>query len=91
MKELPNPIVVYNGHNFELEALRHSTPISGDQNEGRYVGKLWEIEKRQSAALSIDWSCERFNVKRLGMYRISIRYPVSAGYLTIRYYADPVK
>ena len=27
----------------------------------------------------------------LGMYRISIRYPVSAGYLTIRYYPDPVK
>src|SRR6218665_1885504 len=27
----------------------------------------------------------------LGMYRLSIRYPVSAGYLTIRYYADPVK
>src|SRR6218665_3237081 len=27
----------------------------------------------------------------LGMYRVSIRYPVSAGYLTIRYYPDPVK
>jgi len=27
----------------------------------------------------------------VGMYRISIRYPVSAGYLTIRYYPDPVK
>src|SRR6218665_4046498 len=27
----------------------------------------------------------------LGMYRLSIRYPVSAGYLTIRYYPDPVK
>ena len=26
----------------------------------------------------------------VGMYRISIRYPVSAGYLTIRYYPDPV-
>src|SRR6218665_2068740 len=30
-------------------------------------------------------------VQVLGMYRISIRYPVSAGYLTIRYYPDPVK
>jgi len=27
----------------------------------------------------------------LGMYRLSIRYQVSAGYLTIRYYPDPVK
>src|SRR6218665_3591148 len=27
----------------------------------------------------------------LGMYRLSIRYPVSAGYLTIWYYPDPVK
>ena len=27
----------------------------------------------------------------VGMYRLSIRYPVSAVYLTIRYYPDPVK
>ena len=27
----------------------------------------------------------------VGMYRLSIRYLVSAGYLTIRYYPDPVK
>src|SRR6218665_378879 len=27
----------------------------------------------------------------LGMYRISVRYPVYAGYLTIRYYPDLVK
>src|SRR6218665_712665 len=30
-------------------------------------------------------------LKRLGMYRLSIRYPVSAGYLTIRHYSEPVK
>src|SRR6218665_2913581 len=28
---------------------------------------------------------------KIGMYRLSIWYPVSAGYLTIRYYSDPVK
>ena len=34
---------------------------------------------------------EWFRYCKIGMYRISIRYPVSAGYLTIRYYPDLVK
>jgi len=31
------------------------------------------------------------DAKTVGMYRLTIRYSVSAEYLTIRYYSDPVK
>ena len=43
---------------------------------------------------SIDWQRKvkpRAGKEEVGMYRLSIRYLVSAGYLTIRYYPDPVK
>jgi len=39
---------------------------------------------------SIDDTNPNTNPK-LGMYRLTIRYSVSAEYLTIRYYLDPVK
>src|SRR6218665_4135327 len=96
-KQIGDAVVVNDSNKSDkyMKSLSHHCYISNnwicynretqrDVNPPRYWAPLhYQILLEMAMVVQVSY--------KLGMYRISIRYPVSAGYLTIRYYPDTVK